>query len=244
MPGIGVRTAQSSCPPSATAAPFPTAAHLASYAGPAPTARRSEPRSTANTPPEAATASSNGRRLLSAFAALHDPASRTYYDRCRTRGKTHTQALLRLARQRISVLFAMLRDGTFYEARTHASLDERHRGTPARSTKVPDMRVLLVGAGRCRHRRHPDRCPQEVPDPHGRRPTTTSPVPRPPSPGCWGSRATGSTAQRLDASDGGAVRRMLAEYHCDVPLNATDPRFVMPLFKRRSPRAPTTWTWR
>ncbi|MEU2874707.1 IS110 family transposase, partial [Streptomyces olivoreticuli] len=39
----------------------------------------------------------------------------TYYDKCRARGKTHTQALLRLARQRINVLFAMLRDGTFYE---------------------------------------------------------------------------------------------------------------------------------
>jgi hypothetical protein len=36
---------------------------------------------------------------------------------CRARGKTHTQALLRLARHRISVLFAMLRDGTFYEPR-------------------------------------------------------------------------------------------------------------------------------
>ncbi len=56
--------------------------------------------------------------FLSAFAALHDPASRTYYDKCRARGKTHTQALLRLARQRINVLFAMLRDGTFYEPRT------------------------------------------------------------------------------------------------------------------------------
>ncbi|MGW7673923.1 IS110 family transposase, partial [Streptomyces sp. NPDC054775] len=39
-------------------------------------------------------------------------------DKCRARGKTHTQALLRLARQRINVLFAMLRDGTFYEPRT------------------------------------------------------------------------------------------------------------------------------
>jgi hypothetical protein len=48
--------------------------------------------------------------FLSAFATLHDPASRTYYDR--GRGKTRTQALLRLARQRINVLFAMLRDGT------------------------------------------------------------------------------------------------------------------------------------
>ncbi|GAA4764684.1 hypothetical protein GCM10023329_08240 [Streptomyces sanyensis] len=35
----------------------------------------------------------------------------------RARGKTHTQALLRLARHRISVLFAMLRDGTFYASR-------------------------------------------------------------------------------------------------------------------------------
>jgi 4-hydroxyphenylpyruvate dioxygenase-like putative hemolysin len=56
--------------------------------------------------------------FLSAFAALHDPVSRTYYDKCRARGKTHTQALLRLARQRINVLFAILRDGTFYEPRT------------------------------------------------------------------------------------------------------------------------------
>ncbi|WP_226484422.1 saccharopine dehydrogenase family protein [Streptomyces parvulus] len=39
------------------------------------------------------------------------------------------------------------------------------------------------------------------------------------------------SAARLDASDGGAVRRMLAEQRCDVLLNATDPRFVMPLFE-------------
>jgi hypothetical protein len=52
-----------------------------------------------------------------------DPTSRTYYDKQRNRGKTHTQALLRLARQRISVLFAMLRDGTFYESRTPADVE-------------------------------------------------------------------------------------------------------------------------
>ncbi len=56
--------------------------------------------------------------FLSAFATLHDSASRSYYDRWRARGKTHPQALFRLARHRISVLFAMLRDGTFYEPRT------------------------------------------------------------------------------------------------------------------------------
>ncbi|MFE7766682.1 saccharopine dehydrogenase family protein [Streptomyces sp. NPDC057438] len=38
------------------------------------------------------------------------------------------------------------------------------------------------------------------------------------------------TPVRLDASDTGAVRAALAEHHCDVLLNATDPRFVLPLF--------------
>ncbi|MEU1229783.1 saccharopine dehydrogenase C-terminal domain-containing protein [Streptomyces sp. NPDC005828] len=38
------------------------------------------------------------------------------------------------------------------------------------------------------------------------------------------------SARRLDASDEAAVRRLLAAENCDVLLNATDPRFVMPLF--------------
>lgn len=51
--------------------------------------------------------------FLSAFACMNaNPASRSYYDKQRARGKTHTQALLRL-----SVLFAMHRDGTFHEPR-------------------------------------------------------------------------------------------------------------------------------
>lgn len=56
--------------------------------------------------------------FLSAFAALHDPDSRTYYDRQRATGKTHTQAILRLARRRITVLSAMPRYGAFYTPRT------------------------------------------------------------------------------------------------------------------------------
>ncbi|MBA6440705.1 saccharopine dehydrogenase family protein [Streptomyces sp. GMR22] len=38
------------------------------------------------------------------------------------------------------------------------------------------------------------------------------------------------SALRLDASDENAVRAALAEHRCDVLFNATDPRFVMPLF--------------
>ncbi|RNL58891.1 IS110 family transposase, partial [Arthrobacter oryzae] len=54
--------------------------------------------------------------FLSAFASLKDPVSREYYDRKRAEGKRHNQALIALARRRCDVLFAMLRDGTFYEA--------------------------------------------------------------------------------------------------------------------------------
>ncbi|GAA4308771.1 saccharopine dehydrogenase NADP-binding domain-containing protein [Streptomyces venetus] len=39
------------------------------------------------------------------------------------------------------------------------------------------------------------------------------------------------TAERVDAGDEEAVARLLARHRCDVLLNATDPRFVMPLFR-------------
>jgi transposase len=60
------------------------------------------------------------RRLLRVFylAALASlkscPASRAYYDRKRAEGKPHTGAILCLARRRLNVLWAMLRDGTTY----------------------------------------------------------------------------------------------------------------------------------
>jgi saccharopine dehydrogenase (NAD+, L-lysine-forming) len=46
-------------------------------------------------------------------------------------------------------------------------------------------------------------------------------------------RAAGDrfTAVRLDARDTGATAALLAAHQCDVLLNATDPRFVMPLFE-------------
>lgn len=59
--------------------------------------------------------------LQAAFATIgckSDPASRIYYDRQRERGKTHTQAILRLARQRVNVIHAVIRNGTLYEPRT------------------------------------------------------------------------------------------------------------------------------
>lgn len=61
------------------------------------------------------------RRLLRVFylaaqvAAQHCPVSRQYYQRKRTEGKTHKQAVLALARRRLNVLWALLRDGRTFE---------------------------------------------------------------------------------------------------------------------------------
>jgi len=53
---------------------------------------------------------------LSALVSIRsDPASRTYYDRKRAEGKRHTQAVLALARRRLNVLWAMLRDHSTYQ---------------------------------------------------------------------------------------------------------------------------------
>src|SRR4029077_18427091 len=39
------------------------------------------------------------------------------------------------------------------------------------------------------------------------------------------------TAVRLDARNEAATAALLAEHRCDALMNATDPRFVMPLFR-------------
>ncbi|MFE5855772.1 saccharopine dehydrogenase family protein [Streptomyces sp. NPDC056500] len=46
-----------------------------------------------------------------------------------------------------------------------------------------------------------------------------------------GGAADRFTAARVDANDRTAVAALLTEHRCDVLLNATDPRFVMPLFE-------------
>jgi transposase len=57
----------------------------------------------------------------SAFASLRStPESRAFYDRKRAEGKRHTQALIALARRRVNVVWAMLRDGTTFETRSAA----------------------------------------------------------------------------------------------------------------------------
>lgn len=53
----------------------------------------------------------------SALVSIHCcPQSRRYYDRKRAEGKKHTQAVLALARRRVNVLWALLRDQRPYQA--------------------------------------------------------------------------------------------------------------------------------
>ena len=51
------------------------------------------------------------------------------------------------------------------------------------------------------------------------------------------------TAVQLDARDEAATAALLAEHRCDALMNATDPRFVMPLFRAALAAGCTTWTW-
>jgi transposase len=95
---------------------FASADQLAAFAGLAPAARDSGKRT------------GNDRRMRggnrrlkqvfyqAAFASLRSsPESREFYDRKRAEGKRHNQALIALARRRVNVLWAMLRDGTEFD---------------------------------------------------------------------------------------------------------------------------------
>lgn len=125
MPGVGIRTGARILIEVGDGSGFPSAAHLAAYAGLAPATRNPQP-ATRNSgssirgeqPSRRGNKQPKRAFLLSVFAALGDATSRAY-DKKIAQGKHHTQALLCLARRRADVLFAMLRDGTFYEPPTH-----------------------------------------------------------------------------------------------------------------------------
>lgn len=117
MPGVGILT-EARILTEVSGKDFATPGHLASYAGLAPVTWRS------GTSIRGDHSSRKGNKVLkralflSAFASLQckDGISRTYYDKKRAEGKKHNQAVIALARRRCNVLFAMLRDGSIYEA--------------------------------------------------------------------------------------------------------------------------------
>jgi transposase len=96
---------------------FESADQLAAYAGLVPAARDSGKRVGNNRRMRGANKVLKRVLFLSAFSSLRCSAhSRAFYDRKKRReGKKHTQALIALARGRVNVLWAMLRDGTTFE---------------------------------------------------------------------------------------------------------------------------------
>lgn len=95
---------------------FSDAGHLAAYAGLAPVPRDSGRRTNNLHPPKR-----YHRRLrrvfyLSALSSLSAPGpNRDYYRRKRAQGRRHQQALIALARRRVDVLWALLRDNRCFE---------------------------------------------------------------------------------------------------------------------------------
>ena len=115
MPGLGFRTALKILTIVGDGAAFPTAGHLAAYAGLAPVTRRSGSSIKGETRSQRGNHALKSALFLSAFASLADPTSRAYYDRKRAQGKRHNAALICLARRRIDVIYAMLRDRKPYQ---------------------------------------------------------------------------------------------------------------------------------
>jgi transposase len=76
MPGVGVRTAARILLEVGDGTAFPTSGHLAAYAGLAPVTRRSGSSIRGEHPPRGGNQHLRRALSLSAFAALHDPASR------------------------------------------------------------------------------------------------------------------------------------------------------------------------
>lgn len=94
---------------------FASADHLAGYAGLAPAPRDSGRRTGNLHRPRRYNRMLNRVFYTSAMVSIScNPDSRAFYDRKRAEGKKHTQAVLALARRRVNVLWALLRDDRAY----------------------------------------------------------------------------------------------------------------------------------
>jgi transposase len=115
LPGLGPRLGAEFLVAVGDLSSFDSADHLAAYAGLVPVARDSGKR-TGNL-----RRMHGGNKVLklvfyqSAFASLRSAHSRAFYDRKRVEGKRHHQAVIALARRRVNVLWAMLRDETMFK---------------------------------------------------------------------------------------------------------------------------------
>lgn len=116
LPGVGIKTAATILLNAGDFSSFPTPGHLAAYAGIAPVTRRSGTSIRGEFPARSGNKQLKNALFRSAWvASCHDPVSKAYYDKKRAEGKKHNAAVICLARRRLNVMFAMVRDGSFYQ---------------------------------------------------------------------------------------------------------------------------------
>lgn len=118
VPGIGVLLgAEFLAATGGDMAAFASADHLAGYAGLAPAPRDSGRVSGNLHRPRRYHRGLQHALYTSALVSIRCHAqSRIFYDRKRSEGKRHTQAVLSLARRRVNVLWALLRDQRCFES--------------------------------------------------------------------------------------------------------------------------------
>jgi len=116
LPGMGVTLAAEFIAEAGSIDRFPTPDKLAAAAGLAPVLKQS---GKVRYLKRAHGGNKTLKRVFfqSAFCSLTHPDSKAFYRRKRTERKTHHQAVLALARRRVDVLHAMLRNRTSYELR-------------------------------------------------------------------------------------------------------------------------------
>lgn len=123
MPGVRTKTASTILLAIGDASTFPTAGHLAAYAGIAPVTRRSGKSIRGEHPARSGNKQLKNALFRSAWVASNcDPESAAYYQRKRAQGKKHNAAIISLARRRCDVIFAMLKTGSLYQPRNPAEV--------------------------------------------------------------------------------------------------------------------------
>jgi len=115
MPGVGPATA-AALVTTVDIDMFENHDKLASYAGLAARTRQSGTSIKHETASRAGNRQLKNALFLSAFAALNwDPQAKAFYDAKRAAGKQHNTAIIALARKRLKIMYAIMRNNTPYQ---------------------------------------------------------------------------------------------------------------------------------
>lgn len=115
LPGVGMQTAARILMTVGDMSAFLSAAHLASYAGLSPRTNQSGTSIMSNGINRAGNKKLKNALWQSAFASIRShERSRQFYEKKRAEGKRHNAAVVALARRRLNVLYAMMRNREFF----------------------------------------------------------------------------------------------------------------------------------